>query len=154
MIALSLAFTNAAGKGSVTNINVIKSAMNLKINPVSDDLWQDKVRVTGTIDTSGYKVWVNGIAAADTGGGTWQADNVPTTPGGTAVVQVRAIPNSDNSGNGSGGSGGAGATYAIPGNPGSSSAVDADSQTDKGWQLFLGHYKGVSPGLTVYVRRS
>lgn len=53
---------------------------------------------------------VNGVAAS-TQEGRWRAEFVPLPEGGTALIQVRAIPLSDNDGNGIGGSGGRAATY-------------------------------------------
>ena len=137
---LTLTATDAAGNSSITNITVVKSAVNLTINSVpSDQLWNRFVTVTGTIDAGGYSVWVNGVKAA-LNGTAWEADNVPTTPGGTAVFEARAIPNSDNGGNGTGGSGGSSASYADPGNPNSAQAHDADSQVDKPKRLYVESY--------------
>ena len=73
-------------------------------------------------------------------GNAWEADNVPTTPGGTAVFQARAIPNSNNGGNGTGGSGGGPVTYDNPGNPDPPQDVDAESQTDKPPRLYPANY--------------
>jgi hypothetical protein len=145
---LTLIATDVVGNASTNSITVSKSALGLVIDPVGDNLWQDKVTVTGTIDAGGYAVWVNGVQATQSGT-SWTASNVPTTPGGTAVFQARAIPNSDNGGNGSGGSGGAAATYGNPGNPSSSTGKDADSQIDKPWQLFLEHYETAEGGWVI-----
>ncbi len=82
------------------------------------------ITVTGAINTNDHTVWVNGVKATLTSNkgtnGTlwnWKAENVPITPGATAVFQIRAIPNSDNGGNGTGGNNGNGATMRNPGNP-------------------------------------
>jgi hypothetical protein len=111
----------------------------LTINtPSSDQLWNQNVTVTGTIDdSSDYTVWVNGVMATLNGDGTWTATNVFLPPGGTAVIQARAIPNSDNGGNGTGGSGGGPVTYDNLGNPDPPQDQDAEIQTDKPWRLYV-----------------
>jgi hypothetical protein len=147
---LTLTATDAVGNSFETNITVVQSTVNLIMNaPAGDQLWNPYVTVTGTInDPTDYTVWVNGVKASYTDdNGDWEADDVPTTPGGTAVFQARAIPNSDNGGNGTGG-GGTAASYANPGNPSSAQAQDADSQGDKPPRLYVavyseGHTSGV-----------
>ncbi len=138
---LTLTATDAAGNVSITNITVAQSTVTLIMNDVpSDQLWNATVTVYGSInDANDYTVWVNGVKAT-LNGDSWEADNVPNTPGGTAVFQARAIPNTDNGGNGSGGSGGASASYTNPGNPDSADAKDADSQTDKPMRLYVESY--------------
>ncbi|HSY20034.1 MAG TPA: hypothetical protein VK815_16940, partial [Candidatus Acidoferrales bacterium] len=96
---LTLNVTNSAGFPATTNILVVKSTMNVTMNPVSDDsqLWQPTVSVTGTVSDSSYAVWINGAIATvtpDDGdtGGTWSADNVPVTPGGVASFDMTAYP--------------------------------------------------------------
>jgi hypothetical protein len=64
-----------------------------------EQLTEPIVTVTGTISDTGYKVWVNGVAAT-LNGNTWTAHEVPITDGGTAIFAVAAIPLSDNNGNG------------------------------------------------------
>jgi hypothetical protein len=60
--------------------------------------------VSGTITLTNCTVWVNGVQATqdDNGDGDWEAYSVPVGPGGTAVIEARAIPNTaaDNNGNG------------------------------------------------------
>ncbi len=123
--------TDAAGKSTTTNISVVQSSVVVNIDPVSaDQLNLPLVTVSGETNTGGYTVWVNGVQAANNGGTNWIATNVPVNPGGTAVIQARAIPNSDNGGNGSGGGGAT--TYANSGNPSAADAVDAtESVPDK-----------------------
>jgi len=136
---LALTVTDVAGNIVTTNITVTKSALGLTIDPVSDDPWQDTVTVTGTIDTGGYTVWLNGVQATQSGT-SWTASNVTNVPGGTAVFQARAIPDTDNGGSGSGG-GGASPRLSDPGNPRSASAKDVESQKDKGPILvYVEHY--------------
>jgi hypothetical protein len=128
---LELTATDAWGNVTVTNIQVVKSDIGLTIDPVTSDLNEPRVTVTGGIATAGYTVWVNGVKAEDNGDSTWTADGVPVTSGNTAVIQARAIPNSDNGGNGTGGGGGTSANYESPGNPTSLQAQDIEVQTDK-----------------------
>lgn len=115
---------------TVTNITVMKSTVGLTINPVAaEQLHEPSVTVEGTINRVGYTVWVNGVKAADNGDGTWTAENVPLPPGGTAVVQARAIPNSDYGGNGTGGGGPV--SYENSGNPNSAEAQDTSTEPEK-----------------------
>jgi hypothetical protein len=134
---LTMTATDAAGNVSTKSITVLKSAVSLTFNEVSpDQLWNPNVTASGTIDSSDYAVWVNGVRASMVNG-TWQAQNVPMTPGGTAVFQVRAIPNTDHEGNGTGGSGGTSATYESSGNPASSSAIDIETEPEKQMRIYL-----------------
>jgi hypothetical protein len=88
--ALTLTVTDAAGNSSVTNISVIQSALTLTMNPVTPDsqLWQPTVNLNGAISDAGYAVWVNGVKGTNNGDGTWSANNVPTTQGGTTSFTV------------------------------------------------------------------
>ena len=80
------------GNSVSTNISVIKGSVQLSVDPIdTSTLAGPATTVYGTVD-SGYTVWVNGIQAADAGGGYWEADSVPVTPGGTAVFDVTAYP--------------------------------------------------------------
>jgi hypothetical protein len=109
--SFELTASDVAANVAVTNITIVKSTVELTIDPPDGSvLNQPYVTVTGTINVSDYKVWVNGVEATLNGDGTWAAQDVPTTGGGTAVIQARAIPYSDNGGNGNGGSGGQSAT--------------------------------------------
>lgn len=116
---LSLKATDAAGNVTTTNIVVSVGPVILTvIPPPSDQLWNTRVTVTGTINlATGYVVWVNGAKAIVNTDGTWMAKNVPVTPGGTAVFEARAISVTNNNGNGIGGSHGGAATYENVGNP-------------------------------------
>jgi hypothetical protein len=98
--ALTLTVADAAGNLATTNINVIQGDAGLVINPVS----AAATTVTGTINSTNYTVWVNGVKATVNDSGAWTADNVPIAP--QRLVQAAAIPNADNGGNGSGGGAG------------------------------------------------
>ena len=139
---LTLAVTDAAGNVTMTNITVASGFIALNINPpASDQLWSNAIPVTGTIsDSSDYTVWVNGVKATLNGDGTWTANNVYLPTGGTAVLQARAIPNSDNGGNGTGGTGGGPVSYDSLGNPSSYLAQDTDTQEDKPVRLYVSSY--------------
>jgi hypothetical protein len=84
--------------------------------------------VSGGISLSGYTLWVNGVQATQDGQGNWAASSVPLGPGGTAVVEARAIPNSDNNGNGTGT---APPTDGTPSNPTAPDSVAAQTQIDQ-----------------------
>ncbi|HEX5217994.1 MAG TPA: hypothetical protein VFZ59_00365 [Verrucomicrobiae bacterium] len=97
---LTLTATDAAGNVNTTNLTVVKSSVQITMSEIPlEQLTQPTVNVSGSIDASGYKVWINGVAATETNG-TWSAIGVPVTSGGSAVFAVTAIPNSDNNGNG------------------------------------------------------
>ncbi len=135
---VTLTATDAAGNVVTTNIAVIRSAVALTIDAVpAEQFHQLTVQVTGTIDTTGYAVWVNGVRATDNGDGSWTAIDVPLNEGCTAVIQARAIPISDNGGNGTGGSGGGLATDANLGNPNSASGVDREGKTPKPARIYI-----------------
>jgi len=129
---LTLTAVDAWDNVAVTNIMVVKSDLTLTIDPVaSEQLHEPTVTVNGGLGGGGYTVRVNGVKATDNGDGTWTADNVPLPVGGTAVLQARAIPNSDNGGHGTGGTGGSAAGYADPGNPESAQARDREAVPEK-----------------------
>jgi uncharacterized lipoprotein YmbA len=69
-----------------------RSAVVLTMNPVTpdSDLWKARVNVSGTISVADQAVWVNGVKGLNHGDGTWTAENVPTTLGGTASFTITA----------------------------------------------------------------
>jgi hypothetical protein len=92
-----LTATNAAGLGSATNFDVVQSAVSVTMDPLPDnELNQALVTVTGTVSDGSYDVWVNGVQATVSGDPTWEADNVPVNPTGTASFTVEAGLNLDN----------------------------------------------------------
>jgi hypothetical protein len=92
--------SDAAGNSSVASLTITQSSLTLTINDLSGvDLHQPHIDVTGTINSSDYKVWVNGVEALLDAYGNWSVSGVPVNEGGTAVIQARAIPLSDNGGN-------------------------------------------------------
>jgi hypothetical protein len=136
---LTLTVADTAGNEVATNILVFPGAVGLTIDlPDACQLWNQGITVNGTIsDEDDYTVWVNGVKAALNGDGTWTATNVFLPAGGTALIQARAIPNSDNGGNGTGGSGGGSVTYNNLGNPDPPADNDAEIQADKPWEVYV-----------------
>lgn len=85
--------TDAVGHTSVTNVSVVQNTLVLTIDPLpSDQLNDPTMTVTGTINSTGYTVLVNGVQATVNGNGTWTAQYVPVNGGGTAVVVAQAVP--------------------------------------------------------------
>jgi len=106
---------------NVTNISitVVQSSVIMTVTVSSDVTWQTTMDVSGTINSTGYNVWVNGLETTnlnDCGGGLWgwTVQNVPVNGAGTAVFQAVAIPTG---GSYTGGGGGTNSTLQNPGNP-------------------------------------
>jgi hypothetical protein len=138
---LTLNVTNAAGLGYSTNITVFPGAVSLTIDTPTDDLWNQGITVNGTIsDTGDYTVWVNGNKASYTDGTSWTATNVYLPTGGTALIQARAIPNTNNGGNGTGGGIGGPVAYNNLGNPDSSQNNNTELQKDKPAEIYIKKY--------------
>jgi hypothetical protein len=97
---LAITLSNAAGS-TTTNISLVQTGADLTVNPVA----AGDTMVYGTIGTSNYTIWVNGVQATNSGDGTWNAQITPLCVGG-GLVAVAAIPDSDNGGSGSGGGAG------------------------------------------------
>jgi len=87
---VTLTATDAAGNATSTNVSVIQAAITLTMDDVTPDsqLWQKTVNLTGKISDATYAVWVNGVKGTNYGNGTWSANNVPTTAGGTASFSM------------------------------------------------------------------
>ena len=92
--------------------------------------------ITGTVSLSGYTVWVNGSNAVISGT-NWTATNVCVGPGGTAVMDVQAIPNSDDGGAGTGSTGSGDGT---PVNHTAADAVAAELQIDQPPFLYVSEH--------------
>jgi hypothetical protein len=93
---VTLTAINEAGIVSVTNFMVVKSAVNINVDPISNgQLNQAAVTVTGTV-TPGQNVYVNGTQASVDGSGNWTATNVTVNPTGTANLNVQAGTDSSN----------------------------------------------------------
>ncbi|HEX5218801.1 MAG TPA: hypothetical protein VFZ59_04485 [Verrucomicrobiae bacterium] len=91
-----LVATDYKGNSSSTNILLTKSAVTLTVGQVSpEEPLQFRASVTGTIDTAGLDVWVNGTLAT-VSNGTWQAVNVPLNVNNVRVMLVQAYPTGSN----------------------------------------------------------
>jgi hypothetical protein len=83
--------TSAAGNMSTTSLNVVQATVSLTIDPLpTNQLNLPAVTVTGTVGAPSYNVWANGVAASVANDGTWEADNVPVNPSGTAIITAEA----------------------------------------------------------------
>jgi alpha-tubulin suppressor-like RCC1 family protein len=86
---LTITATDAAGNTSVTNLTLVRSAVTVTLDPIpSDQLNQSSVSVSGTVSDASCTITVNGVSATVNTDGTWEADNVPVSPGGTAIFDV------------------------------------------------------------------
>jgi hypothetical protein len=122
---LALSASNAAGV-SVTNFALMPSPVGLTIYPVQ----AGDTNASGTMDTAGYTIWVNGAQATQSGG-TWSAPLAGIGAGG-GLVAVTAIPNSDNGGAGSGGGGSV--------NPASHYSINAQQAVAPAQGLYISSY--------------
>ena len=124
---VSLRLTDAAGNTTLTNWYVVGTPGSLTIDSFQYlDLYQPTIPVSGKVADTKSEVWVNGVQAQVWNDGTWQAPAVPLNPGGTAVVQARAI-----SGTPSGQGSDQPRKLDDLGNPSDASAQDAEEQTDR-----------------------
>ncbi len=129
---ITLAAMDAVSNITTTNLTIHCVNPGLTIDDFSGELGGAPRNVisivTGSVEASGCTVWVNGVQATQDGQGNWEADAVPVGPGGTAVVEARAIPNTDNNGNGSGS---APMTDGTPRNPTAMDSTAAQTQIDQ-----------------------
>jgi hypothetical protein len=85
---LTLTVADVSGNVAVTNLTVLQGDAGLTIDPIA----AGQTTVTGSINSTNFTVWVNGIQATlSETDNTWEADNVPTRPNG--LVKVTAVPN-------------------------------------------------------------
>ena len=130
---LTLTATDINNHVTSTNIFVVQSSVGLSITTSDAITTQTAIGVSGTMDTTGYLVWVNGVLANQSGG-NWTAYNVPVNGDGVQVIQACAIPNTpaDNYGYGTGpGVGGTNSSLSNPGNPFARDAVCAEYNPEK-----------------------
>jgi hypothetical protein len=140
---VTLTAMDAAGNISITNLAINCVNPGFTINDFTSELGGNPRNVipmvTGTIALTNYTLWVNGIQATQDGQGNWVAYSVPLGPGGTAVVEVRAIPNSSADNNGAG-TGTAPPTDGTPGNPTAPDSLAAQTQIDQPMTYYLQEY--------------
>ena len=86
---LTLTVENASAS-STTNLTVYQSGVLVTVAPLTaDQLNQTSIAVTGTISEPGDTVTVNGVqATVDPDDGTWEAEGVPVSAYGTAIIDV------------------------------------------------------------------
>ena len=135
---ITLTAMNAAGNTSVTNFVVNNLGTMVTIDDFSNLLAGSTQTtlptVTGTTSLTGCTVWVNGVAATQSGN-TWEADNVPISPGGTAVVEASAVPNS-------------------PGNPSTPASIAAQMEIDQPTTTYMENYQYASASTTIEVSQN
>jgi len=162
---LTLTATDAAGNSSTTSLTIYPSSITVTINPLtSDQLNQSSVTVYGTVSDATAQVYVNTIPAMVNDDGTWEADGVPVSATGTAVLNVEVYgggsspllakakgatpfqPNGLPSGNPTG------SVNLVTGQP---SVVQATSYQNHGqyWDQYSGQgpHSGSNPDLTVSI---
>jgi hypothetical protein len=124
--------TNAASNVSTQILTVIRSPVNITIDPPStSDLASSYLSsVTGTVSDNQHSLWVNGVRATVNSDRTWQAVMVPLNTGGTVILQARAIPLSSNGGNGQTPAGGNGS------NPNDPNAATTENQTERDYYVY------------------
>ncbi len=149
---VTLTAMDAVGNISTNNLTISVNA-GLTIDDFSSELGGTPPNiipvVTGTVALTNYTIWVNGVQAAQDGQGNWEADSVPLGPGGTAVVEARAIPDSDNNGNGTGSTP---PTDGTPVNPTAADSMAAQTQRDQPavWYMQDYHYTWTSAYTVIY----
>jgi hypothetical protein len=102
---LTFTATDAAGNQASEVLTVVGTDTRIEIDEIPDEDYADsKVTVSGTVNSSAYALWVNGVrAVGPVPSGSvyrWVAEDVPLLDIGTAVIEVRAIALTDNDGKG------------------------------------------------------
>jgi len=139
---IQITVQDAAGNTTTTNFTVSAGPVQVAVSQFQAFDFSPNMaptQVWGSIGSTNYAVWVNGVRAQLDGYGGWTATNVPVAAGGTRLFQARAIPNSDNGGNGSG-SASFSADGSNSGNPASSQATDAELQQERPFSSYLAKY--------------
>jgi hypothetical protein len=67
---VTLAVTNAAGLGSVTNFCLSRSSMVLALTSIDGDLWNPTVNASGNVSDTTAAIYVNGVPGTNHGDGT------------------------------------------------------------------------------------
>ena len=104
---LTLTATDIKGNVTTNTIYVVQSSVALNITYMDPSPPRAPSPSTARSARTNYTVWVNGVMVTNTNwDGTvyvWSANNVPVNGAGSAVIQARAIPDSETNGNGTGG---------------------------------------------------
>jgi hypothetical protein len=91
---LTVTATDAAGNTCTTNLTLYQSSVLATVQPLTtDQLNRPLVTVYGTVSDATVQVFVNEVAASVTpdagdASGVWEADGVPVSPTGTAILDV------------------------------------------------------------------
>ncbi len=87
---LTLTVENTTGS-STMNLTVYQSSVLVMVAPLAaDQLNQTSVTVIGTVSDPTVELTVNGVTATVNPDGTWEADGVPVSAFGTAIMNVEA----------------------------------------------------------------
>jgi hypothetical protein len=91
---LTVRAKDAAGNLSSTNLAVVQSGVMVTIQPLtSDQLNRSLVMVYGMVSDATVEVYVNDVqAGVDPDTGNWEADYVPVSPSGAALLDVEIYP--------------------------------------------------------------
>lgn len=88
---LVLTALDAAGNFTTTNLSLIKSAVELVINPIDENqLNRNTVTINGTVSDASFEVWINGVQATVDESCNWTAEEVPIYGNGTAIFDASA----------------------------------------------------------------
>ena len=86
---LTVIATDAAGNSSTNSLTVDQNGVLVTVKPFSGvQLNQSSVHVYGTVSDLTVQLTVNDVAASIYDDGTWEADGVPVSPSGAAVLDV------------------------------------------------------------------
>jgi YD repeat-containing protein len=87
---LTLMAQDVVSNNATMNLTAIQNNnAGLSIDPVSGDLWESTVTVSGTIGDDSFSVMVNGVQATNDGYGGWTAFNVPIGDGNMAMFNAK-----------------------------------------------------------------
>ncbi len=93
--SITVTATDLNGHTTVTNLSLVENDFGLVIDPLANDqLNEPSVSVFGAIGLPNLTLLVNGVEAATNIDGTWEADDVPVNPAGTAIIGVQVCSNS------------------------------------------------------------
>ncbi|MDR3560730.1 MAG: hypothetical protein P4N59_04720 [Negativicutes bacterium] len=94
---ITITASDANGHMATTTLSVTDNNMGLGIDALtSAQLNQPSVNVYGEIGSPSVSLVVNGITANNRGNGTWEADGVPVSPAGTAIINAQVFSNGVN----------------------------------------------------------